>query len=86
MIDADVIDTEPMPTVDPTAELLGRAKARRPRTRLSATPGAAALRARPRKAAARPSTAAAKTKTAKSRSLSRGKKAAAADAKDHSEG
>jgi uncharacterized LabA/DUF88 family protein len=85
-IDADVIDTEPMPTVDPTAELLGRAKARRPRTRLSATPGAAALRARPRKPAARPSTAAAKTKTAKSRSLSRGKKAAAADAKDHTEG
>jgi uncharacterized LabA/DUF88 family protein len=83
--DVDVIDTEPMPTVDPTAELLGRAKPRRPRTRLSAAPGAAPLRARARKPAARPATAPAKTKTAKSRSP-RAKKAAAADAKDHSEG
>jgi uncharacterized LabA/DUF88 family protein len=83
--ESDVIDTEPMPTVDPTAELLGRAKPRRPRTRLSAAPGAAPLRARARKPAARPATAPAKTKTAKSRSP-RAKKAAAADAKDHSEG
>ena len=28
-IDADIIDTEPMPTVDPTAELLGTASRRR---------------------------------------------------------
>ena len=36
--DADAIDSEPMPTVDPTAELLGRAKARRPRSRLAPMP------------------------------------------------
>jgi len=83
--DLDVIDTEPMPTVDPTAELLGRAKPRRPRTRLAAVPEARPLRARARKPAARPSTAQPKTKTAKGRSTPRGKKAAAADGKDHSE-
>jgi hypothetical protein len=83
--ESDLIDTEPMPTVDPTAELLGRAKARRPRTRLSAMPVSAAppRAARARKSAARPATAMAKAKTTKGRSMPRSKKAAAADAKDH---
>jgi uncharacterized LabA/DUF88 family protein len=36
-IDADVIDTEPMPTVDPTAELLGTASRRRRPTRTATT-------------------------------------------------
>ncbi|HEX3703128.1 MAG TPA: NYN domain-containing protein [Vicinamibacterales bacterium] len=80
--DADLMDSEPMPTVDPTAELLGRAKARRPRSRLAATPMApepAPVRARK---SARPSTPRAKAATTKSRSGGRGKKASAADTRD----
>jgi uncharacterized LabA/DUF88 family protein len=80
--DADLLDSEPMPIVDPTAELLGRAKARRPRSRLAATPVApepAPTRARK---SARPSTPRAKTTTTKSRSGGRGKKASAADTRD----
>ena len=56
--DADLIDSEPMPTVDPTAELLGRAKARRPRSRLAATPVAASEPAPIARANRRASTAA----------------------------
>ncbi len=81
--DADMMDSEPMPTVDPTAELLGRAKARRPRSRLAATPVAASepAPARARKPA-RPSAPRAKATTTKSRSGGRGKKASAADTSD----
>ena len=80
--DADMMDSEPMPTVDPTAELLGRAKARRPRSRLAATPVASSepAPARARKPA-RPSPRA-KATTTKSRSGGRGKKASAADTSD----
>jgi hypothetical protein len=81
--ESDPLDIEPMPIVDPTAELLGRAKARRPRTRLSAAPVPSPSRARARKPAARPSTAAAKA--TKVRATARSKKTAATDAKDHSD-
>ena len=40
--DGDAVDLEPMPTVDPTAELLGRAKPRRPRAKAGAQPASAA--------------------------------------------
>ena len=83
--DADMLDSEPMPTVDPTAELLGRAKARRPRSRLAATPVAApepATSSRGRKSS-RPSTPRAKsTTTTRSRTGARGKKSSAADTND----
>jgi uncharacterized LabA/DUF88 family protein len=36
--DEEPVDFEPMPTIDPTAELLGRAKPRRPRARAAAQP------------------------------------------------
>jgi uncharacterized LabA/DUF88 family protein len=77
--DGDIIDTEPMPTIDPTAELLGRAKPRRPRSRLTAVPPPAPP-ARARKSAGRSATGAGRAKTAtKSRSTPRGKKSSAAD-------
>ncbi len=84
--DADMMDSEPMPTVDPTAELLGRAKARRPRSRLAATPvvpepAPAPTRGRkPARSTAGGSRA--KSTTTKSRSGGRGKKASAADSND----
>ena len=55
-------ESEPMPTVDPTAELLGRAKARRPRARAGASqPAAAATPAARARKSARPSTGRAKS-------------------------
>jgi hypothetical protein len=41
-IEGEVVDLEPMPMVDPTAELLGRAKPKRPRTRAGSSVSAAA--------------------------------------------
>ncbi len=82
--DADMMDSEPMPTVDPTAELLGRAKARRPRSRLAATPVVAEpapTRAR-KPARSTASGSRAKSTTTKSRSGGRAKKASAADTND----
>jgi hypothetical protein len=57
-VDGDLIEAVPLTVVDTTAEMLGRAKARRPRTRALAAvedqPAAAASRARgSRKSAAR---------------------------------
>jgi uncharacterized LabA/DUF88 family protein len=82
--DADMIDSEPMPTVDPTAELLGRAKARRPRTRLAATPVAPEPAPSRGRKPVRPAGGGSRAKSAtmKSRSGGRGKKASAADSKD----
>ena len=82
--DADMIDSEPMPTVDPTAELLGRAKARRPRSRLAATPvaGPEPAPARPRKTGSRSAGSRAKSTTTRARSGGRGKKSSAADTND----
>ncbi|MCC7416361.1 MAG: NYN domain-containing protein [Acidobacteria bacterium] len=63
-IDADIVDLEPMPTIDPTAELLGRAKPKRPRTRAAAPAAPAAKPKRPARAATHRRTA--KTRTAES--------------------
>src|SRR5262249_34995600 len=54
--EADIVDLEPMPTVDPTAELLGTAKRKRTaRTRqTAATTAAAGPRTRARSAARTP--------------------------------
>jgi uncharacterized LabA/DUF88 family protein len=80
LVEGDLIDSEPMPTVDPTAELLGRAKARRPRTRLSVSSiGTGPATPRAKKTSARPSSGPARAKTTKPRSTTRAKKAVAAD-------
>ncbi|HWF86797.1 MAG TPA: NYN domain-containing protein [Vicinamibacterales bacterium] len=85
--DADMMDSEPMPTVDPTAELLGRAKARRPRSRLAATPVVpepepSPTRARKPARSTAGGSRAKSTTTTRSRSTGRGKKASAADSND----
>ena len=83
--DADLFDSEPMPTVDPTAELLGRAKARRPRSRLAATPVApepAPVRTRKSSRSAGSASSRAKSTTTKSRAGGRSKKSSAADKSD----
>jgi uncharacterized LabA/DUF88 family protein len=82
--DADLLDSEPMPTVDPTAELLGRAKARRPRSRLAATPVAPEpAPARARKSARSGAHTSSRAKsTTKARAGGRGKKSSAADKSD----
>jgi uncharacterized LabA/DUF88 family protein len=82
--DADMVDSEPMPTVDPTAELLGRAKARRPRSRLAATPvaGPEPTPTRARKTSTRSTGSRAKPTTTRTRSGGRGKKSSAADTND----
>jgi hypothetical protein len=77
-VEADLIDSEPMPTVDPTAELLGRAKARRPRTRMGVSSIAAAP-ARGKKGSHQSTAGAGRAKTSKPRASTRGKKATADD-------
>jgi len=77
-VDADLVDSEPMPTVDPTAELLGRAKPKRPRTRLAAVTASPAP-ARTKKAARAP-TGSGGAKTSKPRSAAHSKRAAVAAA------
>jgi len=51
----DSLETEPIAVVDTTAELLGRAKARRPRARVQAAPRRVVKKAAPRKPRARKS-------------------------------
>jgi hypothetical protein len=80
--------SEPIP-IDTTAELLGRAKHRKPRVRAprqpaaSATPKVASARPSPGRRAAAPRTV---KKAAAPRRATRGKKAAASEAKDDTEG
>jgi hypothetical protein len=75
--DSDVIDVEPITVVDTTAELLGRAKARRPRARTGAAHSAAAPAAsagRSPRAAGTRKTAAKKTAGGNTRRPSRARK------------
>jgi uncharacterized LabA/DUF88 family protein len=62
--DTDIVDLEPMPTVDPTAELLGRAKPKRPRARPAAAPAAGTRARKARAAAPRAKTARPRSKRA----------------------
>jgi uncharacterized LabA/DUF88 family protein len=65
-VDADVTDTEPMPTVDPTAELLGTSsRRRRPARSTTITTAARASHAAPAKKAAAKKPAARRTSRAK---------------------
>jgi uncharacterized LabA/DUF88 family protein len=72
-VDAELADLEPMPVIDPTAELLGTAKRRRtPRTTAAAAQAARAARTGARRA----------PKAVTARRAPRAKKAGAAEAKD----
>jgi hypothetical protein len=63
--DADVIDTEPMPTVDPTAELLGTASRRRRPARTATIASARGAHAAPAKKPAAKKPAARRTARSK---------------------
>ena len=76
--------TEPIP-IDSTAELLGRAKPRRPRTRAMPHGARPSTGSGPRKASARPSTGSGQRKPPATRRLPRAQKASAAEAKDEAD-
>jgi uncharacterized LabA/DUF88 family protein len=71
---------EPIP-IDTTAELLGRAKPKRPRTRAMAPGARPSTGSGPRKAAARPSTVSGQRKPPAMRRVTRSQKASATEAK-----